>query len=211
MACSAPEPEPAPPAAWQPPAQEDVAIPALVATATGEAVDVTLAFSGVGALHRGYFGTPEHVGRLGTGLGACLRAPGRVVVSWDEEERIGRIVLDTAPEALSPACVPKMTPEGLDMSPVAPIGTSLAAYRDAIGGHFDLRVSSFRIGVSLFKGPHLCTLWAAGQFPPDGTTWSGCVGMGGVEQCAIDDRRAPLTVLPFDGEDRRYLASCTRP
>jgi hypothetical protein len=171
---------------------------------------VTLAFAGVGGLHRSYFGTPEHVGRLGKELGACLKGTARVVISWDEEERIGRIVLDAQPEALA-ACPIQMTDGGADVTSLAPIGQALATYRDAIGGHFDLRVSSFRIGVSMLKGAHLCTLWAAGQFPPDGKTWSGCVGMGGVEQCAAEDRHAPLTVLPFSGEELRYLSGCTQP
>lgn len=171
-----------------------------------DAVDVDLAFSGVGTLYRGYFGMEAAVGALGVGLGPCLEDNARVVITYDDEERIGRIVLDTDPQSLS--CLATGA-GGADVTAMTPVTRALAAYRDTIASSRDFRVASFRIGVTLRSGAKLCTAWAAGQYPPDGTTFSSCVTLAGVEKCMPGEHEFGVQTLTLsEASDQTYWAAC---
>jgi len=176
--------------------------------AGGAPVAVELYFYGVSKLHQSFFANRDAMTDLGTALGACLTEPAQVVVSWNEEERIGRIFLKAPPEALS-GCLPRVDTGAVDLSPLEPVGVGLAAYRDRIAGAFDFRVASFRIGVSFTRGPRTCTVWAAGQHPPDGRQWSACMDFHDRTVCsgAADEG---VTRLPLASSDLKYARDCFR-
>ena len=112
---------------------------------------------------------------------AARNGPIDVVVSYDMEQHIGRLVLYADTSGLR--CTPKATSKGYDLSPLIPVTQAMAKYRDKIAAMRDYRISSFRIGVNFMKGLQMCTLWSAGQYPPDGTTWSPCVEFAGNKHC----------------------------
>jgi len=172
-----------------------------------QAVAVTLQFRGVGPQYQNYFSQPELVGPLGTALGACLSDEAVVEITYDSEKWIGTITLQTSPGDFS--CLAKATPGGLDLSPMGPVGVALATYRDQVSGTYDIRIASFRVGVTLLRNTQLCTFWIGGQYPPDGTLWSRCASFAGNERCAKGAGDAGLHLLDFDViEDRRYAEAC---
>jgi len=170
------------------------------------AVDVRLAFDGVSSMYRYYFEEDEFVEPLGQALGACFDDWVDLVVSYDSETRQGRIFVQTPRERLG--CKPLVTEPGLDVRPLAVIGKALARYRDALAGARDVRLANFRTGLRVVQGVRICDLWTAGQHPPDGSTFSGCVTLQGHEICATDDRSEGLERIPWpsDGD----LRSCFR-
>jgi hypothetical protein len=155
-----------------------------------------------------FFSNADAVGSLGAALGPCLTDTAQVAVSWNEEERIGRIFLRAPPEALT-ECLPTAGAEGVDLSPLEPVGVALAAYRDAVAGAFDFRVASFRIGVSFARGPRSCTVWAAGQHPPDGRAWSSCMEFHDRTACAGAADEG-VTRIALEGADLKYAKDCFR-
>ncbi|MBW2255197.1 MAG: hypothetical protein JRI25_11435 [Deltaproteobacteria bacterium] len=188
------------------PAEE--AIEEAGAVTLNAAVPVELYFYGVSALHQSFFSNADAVGDLGAALGACLSETAQVAVSWNEEERIGRIFLRVPPEALS-ACLPQDGAGGVDLSPLEPVGVALAAYRDRVAGAFDFRVASFRIGVSFTRGARTCTVWAAGQHPPDGRAWSSCMDFHDRTACAGAADEG-VTRIALQGADLKYARDCFR-
>lgn len=174
---------------------------------SGDAASIDLVFESVSPLYQGFFATPELVGRLGSGLGACVRGSGAVRISYSNEERIGRI--EVLAEQGQFTCVPKHVDGGHDVSTLAPLHAALAEYRDAVAAAYDIRVASFKIGTRFLKGPYMCTVWAGGQYPPDGSTVGRCVDFGGVPHCGPGDPKEGVTVLSFaDPEDQGYARKC---
>jgi len=173
----------------------------------GDAVPVTLQFKGVGPLYQNYFSTPEFVGDLGAALGACQADEAVVLVTYDSENWIGTITLQTTPEAL--ACGAVSSADGIDLSPMQPVGVALAAYRDRVSSSFDIRVASFKSGVTLLKNTNLCTFWIGGQYPPDGTTWNFCPSYAGNKTCAKGVKDEGVTLLEFESaEHKQYADVC---
>jgi len=171
-------------------------------------VAVTIAFQGVGNLHKGYFRTDDLVEGLGSGLGGCVADPAEVLVSWDAEENLGTILLHTVGTQL--ACKPAPVGDALDASPLVPVGQALAAYRDGVANRFDLRIASFRTGVRVIRGTQVCDVWFAGQFPPDGTTVSPCAHLQGHEVCGPGSARDGVTQLELPAEGAAQLRACFR-
>ncbi|MEZ4316568.1 MAG: hypothetical protein R3F61_03670 [Myxococcota bacterium] len=180
----------------------------------GGAVPVEVQFVGVGELHRRYFGDLEIVSDLSRGLGACVQERAVVRVSYDEDERIGRIRLladgdqITCRPVLSGGAPPVAGSSSLDVSGLEPLGRSLAAYRDVVAGRFDFRVASFRIELELLTGTNGCVMQLGGQFPPDGTTWDPCVDLGGERSCAPGGDDGTATFAFGDPKQTAYLARC---
>ncbi len=173
----------------------------------GEAVPLTLQFRGVGPQYQNYFSTPEFVAELATALGPCQAEEAIVLITYDSENWIGTITLETAPRTF--ACAATLGQGGLDMTPMQPVGMALASYRDQVSGTFDIRIASFRVGVTLLRNTNLCTFWIGGQYPPDGTTWKRCPSFAGNEHCGAGTEDEGVTVLDFAaGDDRRYAAAC---
>jgi len=199
------EPVPPPPA-WQTPSVEDAPNAVTAVAGSAQAVDDHLAFEGVGTQYRGYFAHEDAVVALGEALGSCVSERARVVVTWNDEERIGRIILDTEPDQLR--CVPQG--EGAaDLTGLTGVTRGLASYRDTIASSRDLRVASFRVGVTVRYGAKLCTAWSGGQFPPDGSSFAACPSLAGVETCLEGRPQEGVTSFVFQRpEDQRYWASC---
>lgn len=207
---SAPEPTTRPAPIVTKPFPVVQADPALAGkpVAPGGPVPIELQFDGVGDLHQRYFGDPAIVTQLATDLGACFKDRAVLRIAYDTEKRIGRIRLYADPATLT--CRPGRTGDAVDLSALEPIGRGLAAYRDTVAGRFDYRVASFRIDLEALSGMHLCRLDLAGQFPPDGSTWSACVSLQGEQVCngAPTDGVRALTLQPKKHAD--YLAACFR-
>lgn len=201
-------PEPRPPGVpVQTPAPSRVVVPTRnVVVGSEEAVAVELQFQGVGGLFRNFFSDPELVGKLGAELGPCIAGGlAVVVITWSEETRIGTITVTAEPEML--ACRPG-TANGLDMTPLTPLGAALANYRDGVSGKYDVRVASFRTGLKLLEGMNHCAFWLGGQYPPDGTQWKRCADFAGNERCMKGDEHEGVTTLRFGGEDDAYARAC---
>lgn len=178
-----------------------------VIPADADAVPLIVAYDGVGHLHQGFFNTEELVQAVAKGLGGCVGGTAEVVVKWNQETRIGSIVLHTLGDQLT--CRPTRNGAGFDLTPMVPVAKTLAGYRDGVANGFDLRIGSFRTGIRVIKGSQVCEIWTGGQFPPDGTTFSPCVHLQGHEVCTGPDRHAGLTELvPQDDDVRKQLARC---
>ena len=170
-------------------------------------VDVELRFHGVGGLHRTFFSDADAVSALGRALGPCVVQTAQVVVSYDQETRIGRIVLKVPPDGLR--CLPRAAGDAVDLSPLEPVGVALASYRDALAGGYDYRLASFRVGVTATRGARSCSLWLAGDHPPDGRRWSPCVTVPTGELCAEGSAEEGITVLVMpDRHGRDYVRAC---
>lgn len=129
-------------------------------------------------------------------------------VTYDTENRVGRIFLKVPPGALH-ACLPRVDGSGVDLAPLVPLGRALAAYRDRVSGHFDVRVASFRVGASFVRGSYLCNAWLGGQHPPDGSTFSPCLTTAAHDLCGGDPHVGVVRV-PLGGDDLAYAKECFR-
>ncbi len=184
-------------------AQHSVIVP----VGDAEAVAVELRFFGISDLHRGFFGDPRFVGQLGQELGQCVSGTAQVIVSYDEETRVGRIVLKAPPDGVT--CMPGVSGKTVDLQPLQPLGMALANYRDSVAANFDFRVASFKVGASFTRGSKQCNLQIAGSHPPDGRRWSPCVGFAGTDKCGAGDVKAGVVELEFPARaDASYLAAC---
>lgn len=138
------------------------------------AATVQLEFEGVSRLHQGYFSSPTYVRTLVKSLSGCVGLA-QLRVTYDTPKRLGRIELVLDSDQLW--CGPGRGDENLDLRPLEPLGRALAGYRDAIASAYDFRVASFETGLWIHRGGDTCGLTLAGQYPPDGTSWSPCVEM----------------------------------
>ena len=181
--------------------------PASATVVTGEgAASVALGFGGVSPLYQGYFTTEDWVGRLGRDLGGCFDGTVAVLITYDSENHVGRILVQTGLAELG--CRPKAGPDGVDLAALRPVGAALARYRDTVAGARDLRVGSFRTGLRLVQRGEICDLYFGGQFPPDGSRFSPCMGLRGFEVC-VGDRHEGVLTLPWPpGEGREVLSTC---
>ncbi len=180
--------------------------PLLVVGGVGDPVSARLQYEGVSPLYQGYFNTEDWVAALATDLGPCLSGTADVLVSYDTDKRIGRILVSTTASELG--CLPTLSPDGtLDLTPLVPLGQALARYRDTIAAQRDIRIASFRAGVRLLHNTDVCEFKLGGQFPPDGSTFSSCIRLGGHETC-LDDRHVPVQSLALTGLERNTVASC---
>ena len=170
-------------------------------------VKVELRFYGVSDLYRGFFADPRAVGPLSEALAGCVEGTAQILVSYDQESRIGRIVMKVPPESSS--CLPRATATGADLSPLEPVGVALAEFRDRVSSSFDYRIASFRVGTSFTRGTTQCNLQISGSHPPDGRRWNPCVGFGGVERCGDGDPEEGVQSFVFsDAKSRNDLAAC---
>lgn len=203
----APPPEPADDfvvtAAPAPPA----AVPRITAIGAGEAADIELRFFGVGELHKGFLSDTGIVGALGTGLGGCVNGTAQVLARWNAEERVGWLQLKVPPGGL--LCMPQPHPEGgWDLSPLVPVSQALAGYRDGAAAQYDFRFASFNVGISFTRGAHQCLLRLAGQHPPDGTKFSACVDIAGVQHCAGGEADDGVLRFAHGGSAGSALSAC---
>lgn len=200
--CPAPEPaapEPPPP----PPAEPAPAVSTLVPSETG--IRVRPEFVGVGRQYQGYMNDADVGAALSTALSACFPDETFLLASYDEATRVGKFALQV--DAGSTPCRPQPHGDGYDLSGAAHLTTALAAYRDGLAAKYDVRLASFRVGVTYRSGTNLCTLWATGGHPPDGTRFSACIERLGVA-CPHDTDEAGVTWIAVTADDRSALRSC---
>lgn len=133
---------------------------------------VQLEFEGVSRLHQGYFSSLDEVQTLVRALSGCVGLA-QLRVTYDTPKRFGRVELIVESGQLW--CRPEPGSESVDLSPLEPVGRALASYRDAIASAYDFRVASFEAGVWIHQDEGACGLVMAGQYPPDGSSWSPCV------------------------------------
>ena len=170
-------------------------------------VELYLEFTGLSPLHQGFFQDAQMTMALSDGLSTCVDGPVVLAVRYDTPTRIG--VLELQVERSQLRCSPVFGEGTVDLSAWSPLGASLATYREAVAGRYDLRLSSFRTRLRVARQSDACMFELTGQFPPDGSTWSSCVAFEGLpERCQVD-RAIGVTLLetPTDAM-RAPLAAC---
>ncbi len=174
-----------------------------------DAAAVELRFYNISDLHRGFFADPRFSSKLGTELGVCVTGTAQVVISYDSDKWLGRMVLKIPPDQLRAECLPKVTGSTVDLTPLQPVGVALANYRDVVSANTDFRLASFRVGTSFTRGANQCVLQIAGQYPPDGRRWSPCVAFAGIDRCGAGDKIKGVTTLEFtEQRDAAALSAC---
>ena len=158
-------------------------------------------------MHKGFLSDTAIVGGLGTGLGGCVEGTAQVLARWNAEERVGWLQLKVPPGGLS--CMPQPHPEGgWDLSPLVPVAVALANYRDRAAAQYDFRFASFNVGISFTRGAHQCLLRLAGQHPPDGSQFSACVDIAGVQHCTGGGADDGVLRLAHTGAAGSALSAC---
>ncbi len=166
-------------------------------------VPLSIGFTGVGTLHRGFFTDQGLLTELSQGGAACTGQPLEVVVTYEERSRVGRVVGVIAREHLrchAPAGQP------VDAAPLAPLLRAVASYRNGVGAAKDMRIYAFRAGLHVRDANGGITLWATGQEPNDGSTWSPCVYLDNREVCGEGDRHEGTTSLKMDRQHQARVA-----
>lgn len=182
-------------------------VPKVTSVGVDGAADVELRFFGVGELHKGFLSDPALVGKLGKALGPCVTDTAQVLIRWNADERVGWIQLKVPPEGL--ACMPTAHPEGgWDLSPLVPVTTALADYRDGAAANYDFRFASFHVGTSFTRGANQCLLRIAGQHPPDGSAFSPCVDIAGVPACGGGVEDSGTLHFAHDGAAGSTIGAC---
>ena len=170
-----------------------------------ESVRVHLKFFNISDLHRSFFTQEEAMRTLGEGLAQCSRNDAEVLISYDSEARVGRIIYVIPSTAED--CLPTSSNGGVDLLPLRPIGESLASFRDYVAGTRDFRIANFRVGVHFARGLNVCELTLGGQYPPTGESWSPCVSFAGKEKCASNEEGTTFLRFPA-ATDQGYLKNC---
>ena len=167
-------------------------------------VSVYLKFHSLTPLYQSFFSNTKAVSTLGTDLGRCLTQGVDLLVAWDLENRQGRLTLVLPPG--TSACLPRLDDQAVDLSPLIPIAAALADYRDKLAASYDLRLSSFTLGLQFTRGNKTCLLVPEGDHPPSGRLFAPCLGLGGT-QCALEQK--PGTRFTYrDDAMKSYIRAC---
>ena len=170
-------------------------------------LELYLEFAGLSPLHQGFFQDAKMTSTLSAGLSPCIEGPVVLAIRYDTPTRIG--VLELQVDRGQLGCVPAWGDEGAMLSSWTPIGRSLASYRDAVAGRYDLRMGSFRTRLRLSRQADVCTFELTGQYPPDGTTWSPCVLFDDIAADCVVDRSVGVHALEgLSRADRSRLEAC---
>ena len=218
VACSG-APEPGPPVdAPAPDAVADADSEPSGDTTAGQTADATveagspqliIQYEGVAPLYRGFFNDARAGAALAEAAAPCVGNDVYLYVSYDNDERKGRMTLRVEPDVA--ACRPVPTETGWDLSPAVPLSSALATFRDTLAATYDFRISSFEVQVT-YRAPDssLCTLKAEGAHPPDGRSFAACVREDLNTHCGT--MAADGTTLALDASTGRALRGCfTRP
>jgi hypothetical protein len=168
----------------------------------GSGTGIHLAWTGISALHKGFFTAEALVSTLSADLTGVVQSPATVHVQFDADRHLGHIQLVLRAGSLSSA-----VGSGLDwvrMQDLAPITRALARYRSGVAGRFDLRIDSFRIGVVSGHTETECIFGVEGQPPPDGSMVSPCVIIDGTQRCGIPSKDA----VSFEPADVQRIMRC---
>lgn len=207
LACSTEQEKKPLPVTWRPP---KVAERYEHLDAAEQGVSIDIAYTSIGKLHRGYFENPELTSALSVAAKSCVDDTLGMVITYDEVERTGRVVVSMLHDRLK--CRAKPTADGLDVSGLTPLSTALATYRNAVASKKDIRIYGFRTGIHVRDEAGTATLWVEGQDPIDGSTFSPCAEVDGLESCAPGKRLDGVTVVKLPDEARQArLASLFGP
>jgi len=205
-----PPPPPPPPdiVTVAPPAPEPAIEGGATVISGGSAVPIQLRFTSVSKLHQGFFLRDTGLRSLGKDLGACTDHTVGVDIVWNDKEFEGRLVARIPRQ--SSTCEPELAPDGLDLQPLTAIARALARYRDDVAGRSDFRIASFKVAVDVVSRGAVCRFSAGGQHPPDGSTFSHCVQVGGEQVCAAPgpDGEGVTALRTGDPRVRAALAKC---
>ncbi len=172
----------------------------------GPSPDVQLTWSGIGALHKGFFSSPPQLKALSADLAkARVLSPATVHVAFDSSWHVGKIQLMAS--AQGPLSRIPVQDQGIALQDLHLITEALARYRSAVAGRFDLRIDSFHIGVVARSGNVECVFGLGGPHPPDGTKVSHCVQINGKEHCG----RQVGPLVQFDPPVVEQLMACLQP
>lgn len=142
-----------------------------------QAIRVTPEWTSISKLYRGFFSDPEALTQLGSDLGICLSQGVSLLIAYDTPKRQGRLTLSIPSRALR--CMPRLTARAFDLSTLTPVSRALAQYRDRVSEKYDIRIASFEISVLLLGTGGTCQLVPMGDYPPSGTIFGPCIGVGG--------------------------------
>ena len=212
MACA--EPLPPPPVAPDAAALlrqaeslvEDAPAPvdAVAPRPAGDPVEIVFVWTGIGALHRGFFQDAMAFSTLSRELGGLVVGPANVQVRHDNVNFIGSIRLELREGTrLLPV---QVEGDRIRLQDLAPITTALAHYRSRISGNYDVRVASFSIGIEATSGASSCVFGVAGAPPPDGRVVSPCVEINGHEECGTPSTSG----VSFTPAAAAHLRTCLR-
>lgn len=165
-------------------------------------VPVEIQWDGIGKLHKGYFTDREAMTQLATDLAPWMTDTVQLHVRYDQDDHVGSIVIQVAPDQLR---VPVEVLDGsVGLAVLAPLTRALATYRDDLAARFDFRIASFHIGLDFFRKSAHCRVGAAGDMPPDGKLVSPCIRINEDERCG----HAEPGGARFDGEALSRLETC---
>ena len=163
-------------------------------------IGVEIRTHSISPLYRTFLADPRGLEILGLGLSGLVPSPGQVFVSYNSEEAFGLIALRVPPMAgLVPA-----EDQGWSVARVDEAFQTLHAFREHLGGNFDLRLASFRIAVQFVRGSGTCSLLPEDDRNPE--TVAECVQVGRERTCG-SVRDGLLTV---SDSDRGKLSACFR-
>lgn len=148
-------------------------------------VPVVFVWEGVGALHQGFFQSPEPLSALGADLAGWLNGTANIHVHYDTAAIRGRIRL-----RLLPGSLPRPVGGSGDLvalQDLAPLTTALAAWRSGVAARTDYRLESFAVELESVRGTDACVLGLVGDPPPDGRTLSPCVEITGTLVCGAPE------------------------
>jgi hypothetical protein len=181
---SLPDPPPPPPKVVHVPAPAPQAGPdgGGAVISGGAAAPIQLRFTSVSQLHQGFFLREQGLRRLGRDLAPCTDHAVAVDVVWSQQDLEGRLVAEVPRQ--SSRCEPLPIDGGLDLEPLTAVARAMATYRDDVAGRSDFRIANFKIAVDVVSRATVCRFSAAGQHPPDGSSFDRCVRVGGDVVCA---------------------------
>ena len=163
-------------------------------------IGVEVRTHGIGPLHRSFLADPDGLQLLGEGLAGLVPSPAQVFVSYNDEERFGLIALRVPPES---GLVPRIN-EGWSLSRVPTAFAALDAYRQHLGGNFDIRLASFRVSVQFVRGSGTCSLLPEDDRKP--VAVSSCVQVGKENVCGAIKQET----LAVEASASSNLRSCFR-
>ncbi len=172
----------------------------------GSAVPIQLRFTSVSQLHQGFFLRESGLRGLGRELAACTDHAVAVDVVWSQAELEGRLVAEVP--RTSSRCEPEQLEAGLDLAPLTAVAGAVARYRDDVAGRSDFRIASFKVAVDVVSRGAVCRFSAAGQHPPDGSSFDRCVRIGGDVVCGDGEPGAGVTRIV--SSDPRVVAALHR-
>ncbi|MCP4870569.1 MAG: hypothetical protein GY898_17840 [Proteobacteria bacterium] len=183
---------------------------------TGHTTTIHYKPLGLSSQYAQYFGEAGAIERLSQDLGAVTPADSAALeVAWDNTEMAGTITLfvpevDTHGEALVEAIEGKTD---VPVPSLQPLLRTIGAYREYLGGRYDLRILSFELRLSFWDKRSGTNCWINGAIgDPEGNLFGPCFrcldfrAEGGYLEACRDGEGWPAPVTG-DKDARRRITS----